>query len=137
MNKIGYRFVLDQVKNAKLSRTGSIQYLEIDSSFRNVGNAPFYQGNYAALEWKVTLKDSNSTRTVTPVTLTSEENLKNWLPGSISFSEKLEIPQGLLATDFSKIKVCLRFYPDEETRMIIHLAITKPIDSEGCYQVYG
>lgn len=81
LNKMGYRFVLRRFEYPSyVTRNGQLSFTSL---WENVGVAPIYR------DYKLAVRLKNSQRTQL---LTTNANLRTWLPGDIVYDENLYIP---------------------------------------------
>ena len=92
LKKIGYRFVLDEIRHVATAHAGNNIVLSMD--WENKGNAPTY-GNYVL---GVQIKNSQGTVVATYATATQA---KNWLPGSFAVDQTISLPQNMPSGNYT------------------------------------
>ena len=86
LKKMGYRFVLRNFKYPE--RVNVNGKLNFESWWENKGVAPCYNRNY---ELALRLKNHESY-----IVLTTDANIREWLPGDVVFNEAVYIPYGTI-----------------------------------------
>ncbi|MBN8550451.1 MAG: DUF4832 domain-containing protein [Deltaproteobacteria bacterium] len=92
LKKLGYRFVLKELRHAASAAAGSTLMLSMD--WENKGNAPTY-GNYVI---GVQIRNGAGSAVATIATPTQ---VKTWVPGLYSVDQSISIPVGLAPGNYT------------------------------------